>query len=176
MTCAELEILLCDYADGTLAAAERIALERHMVGCQGCAELARDVAEITGFLGAVPRVEAPPVLVTRIQHQIPVRRPWWQRMWAGWVDSLLQPRFAMGIAMTILSVSMLARLAGFNASDVSRADLNPVKVWQALDDRTYRIWDRTVKYYDDMPLMSDLRSQWDDWSEQSQNDQGGVGR
>ncbi len=30
MTCAELEILLCDYVDGTLRAEERSALEGHL--------------------------------------------------------------------------------------------------------------------------------------------------
>ena len=32
MTCAELEILLCDYVDGTLRAEERTALEESSVG------------------------------------------------------------------------------------------------------------------------------------------------
>ena len=30
MTCAELEILLCDYVDGTLRGAEKSALESHL--------------------------------------------------------------------------------------------------------------------------------------------------
>ncbi len=34
MTCAELEILLCDYVDGTLRAEERTALEDHLSGCR----------------------------------------------------------------------------------------------------------------------------------------------
>ena len=37
MTCAELEILLCDYVDGTLRAEERTALENHLAGCSACA-------------------------------------------------------------------------------------------------------------------------------------------
>ena len=43
MTCAELEILLCDYVDGTLRGAEKTALETHLAGCSACAELAKDV-------------------------------------------------------------------------------------------------------------------------------------
>ena len=35
MTCAEFEILLCDYVDGTLHAQERTALESHLSGMPG---------------------------------------------------------------------------------------------------------------------------------------------
>ncbi len=110
-------------------------------------------------------MEVPRELVTRILRQIPAHQPWWQRMWSGWFEAVLQPRFVMGTAMAILSVSMFVQLAGFQGGDLVRTALNPARVWQALDDRGYRVWDRTVKYYDDMPLVAGLRSQWDEWSE-----------
>ena len=50
MTCAELEILLCDYVDGTLRGEEKTALESHLAGCSACAELAKDVAGVTAFI------------------------------------------------------------------------------------------------------------------------------
>jgi len=173
MRCAELEILLCDYMDGTLAAEQRTALEQHLAGCPSCAQLARDVAGITGFLETVPMVEPPRALVTRILDQIPVHPPWWRRFWNSTLQGVFEPRFALGLAMTILSVSMLAKLAGFNTGELSRADLNPGKVWQVLDDRSYRVWDRTVKYCDNMPLVSDLESRWNEWSEASQGEEPG---
>ena len=176
MTCAELEILLCDYVDGTLAAEQRTALDSHIATCRACAELAADVAGATAFFEAVPSVEPPRELLTRILDQIPAERQWWRRIWSGWVEGVLQPRFVMGMAMTILSVSMLAKLAGFSASEVSSAISNPAKVWQTLDYRTFRVWDRTVKYCDNMPLVTDLQSRWTDLSEQSQNEEAGPGR
>jgi len=176
MTCAELEILLCDYVDGTLASDQRIVLEQHVAGCEACAQLARDVAGITEFLETVPAVEPPRELVARILGQIPAERTWWQRLWSGTVEGVLQPRFVMGMAMTILSVSMLAKLAGFDTKELSHAELDPAKVWQTLDDRGYRIWDRTVKYCDNMPLVSDLQSQWNEWSAESQAEEAGSGR
>ncbi len=33
MNCAELDIPLCEYVDGTLDAATRAAVERHLAGC-----------------------------------------------------------------------------------------------------------------------------------------------
>ena len=55
MTCAELEILLCDYVDGTLHAAGRTALENHLAGCAGCKQLAEDVSGVTAFIERVPQ-------------------------------------------------------------------------------------------------------------------------
>ena len=65
MTCAELEILLCDYVDGSLHAEQRTALESHMAGCSACAELAKDVAGATAFLETVSVIEPRAELLTR---------------------------------------------------------------------------------------------------------------
>ena len=171
MTCAELEILLCDYMDGTLPAVEKTALEHHLTTCSSCAEFARDVAGVTAFIETVPAAEPPRELVTRILRGIPARRDgqhrsWWRRLLDGWV---LQPRFAMGLAMTILSISMFATLGRFETKQLSAAALEPARVLQSLDDSTYRVWDRTVKYYDNNPLVMDLQSKWQDWNEQEQS-------
>jgi len=166
MTCAEIEILLCDYMEGILPAAQRAALEDHLTTCSACAEFARDVAGATAFIETVPAAEPPRELMIRILDQIPGRdrRPWWRAMW----DGVLQPRFAMGVAMTILSISMFASLGRFETKQVSAAALDPARVWQSLDDSTYRVWDRTVKYYDNMPLVMDIQSRWQDWNGQDQ--------
>jgi len=51
MNCADLEILLCDYVDGTLAPDARLEVERHIGSCPVCAELARDVTAAVDFIG-----------------------------------------------------------------------------------------------------------------------------
>ena len=70
MTCAELEILLCDYMDGTLHGEEKSALESHLAGCSACTELAKDVSGATAFLERVATVEPPAELLTRILRMI----------------------------------------------------------------------------------------------------------
>src|SRR5436305_6234107 len=103
MTCAELEILLCDYLDGTLPPTQKIALEQHLVACNSCAEFANDVSAATEFIETAAPTEPPRELVTRILQHIPAatgRESWWQRLRDGWV---LQPRFVLGMAMTLLS-------------------------------------------------------------------------
>jgi len=174
MTCAELEILLCDYADGTLRPEERAALESHLAGCPGCTQLAADIAGVTAFIETVAIVEPPAELVTRILHQIPdgrqnqSGRSFWSKLFGGWVQSVLQPRYVMGMAMTILSFSMLARFAHIPDRPLRPADLDPVKAWQAIDDRGHRIWDHAMKYYDNLRLVIEIQSRLKEWTDQDQ--------
>jgi hypothetical protein len=179
MTCAELEILLCDYVDGTLRAGERTALESHLAGCPACAQLAQDVAGVTAFFERVPQAEPPAELLTRILHHAPAGRrgitaqlpsdaspSWVRRLFGGFVQSVLQPRYVMGMAMTILSFSMLARFAHIEPRQLRPADLDPVKVWQGIDDHSHRVWDRAMKYYDNLRLVIEIQSRLKEWTDQ----------
>ena len=73
MNCADIEILLADYVDGTLAADEKSAFESHLSTCAVCQELASDVAGAVAFMGRASDVTAPPELVTRILFEISER-------------------------------------------------------------------------------------------------------
>jgi hypothetical protein len=178
MTCAEFEILLCDYVDGTLHAEERTTLENHLSGCPACTQLAQDVQGVTAFIERVPEVRPPAELMTRILHNAPTGRrataeerastspSWAKRFFGGFVQSVLQPRYVMGMAMTILSFSMLARFAHIEPRQLRPADLDPVKVWQGIDDRSHRVWDRTMKYYDNLKLVIEIQSRLKEWTDQ----------
>jgi hypothetical protein len=178
MTCAELEILLCDYVDGTLRAEERAALETHLSGCAACTQLAADVQGVTAFIERVAEADPPAELMTRILHYAPTGRrasaeeraslspSWAKRLFGGFVHSVLQPRYVMGMAMTILSFSMLARFAHIEPRQLRPADLDPVKVWQGIDDRSHRVWDRSMKYYDNLKLVIEIQSRLKEWTDQ----------
>jgi hypothetical protein len=174
MTCAELEILLCDYVDGTLRGEEKTALESHLAGCSACNELAKDVAGVTAFIETVAPAEPPAELLTRILHELPTGRPaaekrsWWKKLFGGWVHSMLQPRYVMGMAMTVLSFSMIAKFAHIEPRQLRPSDLDPVKIWAGIDDRTHRMWDRTVKYYDNLRLVIEIQSRLKEWTDQDQ--------
>jgi len=174
MTCAELEILLCDYVDGTLRAEEKTALESHIAACGACAELARDIAGVTAFIEGVATSDPPAELLTRILHHAPAgkqasdRPSWIRRLFGSWVEGVLQPRYVMGMAMTVLSFSMLARFAHIQPRQLTASDLDPAKIWQSIDDRTHRIWDRTVKYYDNLRVVIEIQSRLKEWTEQDQ--------
>lgn len=176
MKCADLEILLCDYVDGTLGAEAKREVELHLAECAACAETARDSAAAVGFLARVPQVSPPAELVTRILFQIPNRRPAREsrrgfRDWLGrWFEPILQPRLAMGMAMTILSFAMLGRFAGIQPRQLTAADLNPMRVWSALDDRVHRTWERAVKYYENLRFVYEIQTRLKELTEQEDSE------
>ena len=145
MTCAELEIWLADYLDQAVSAGEKSLIEAHLGACAGCAELARDAGAAVAFMERAATVEPPPGMIARILHNSPMveKRSWTARLF-GFV---LQPRVAMGVAMAVLSIAMLQRM------------------WAPAENQVYRAWDRTVKQYESLPLVSAIQSQLDDWTQ-----------
>jgi len=177
MKCANLEALLCDYLDGTLTAGQRSEVDRHLADCAGCAELARDASAAITFMERAAEVEPPPELITRILYTLPAAREAQRHPVAGLgrffgqlFRPMLQPRFAMGFAMTILSFSMLGKFAGVSLRQLAPADLNPVKLWQALDDRAHRAWDRSVKFYESLRLVYEIQTRLREFTEQDQRE------
>ena len=133
-----------------------------------------------GVSGCGSGGRSPAELLTRILHQAPrgaqkseERAPWWRRLFGGWVENVLQPRYAMGMAMTVLSLAMLARFAHIEPRPLRASDLDPARVWQSIDDHSHRVWDRTMKYYDNLRLVIEIQSRLKDWSDQEQT--AGVG-
>lgn len=178
MTCAEVEILLCDDLDGTLRGEEKAALDAHLGSCPACSELAQEVRSAVSLIERAALVHPPAELMTRILHRIPAsRKPSaWQRLLSGvlgarmggWFQSILQPRYVMGMAMTMLSFSMLAKFAGIQPRQLRPADLDPAKVWMAVDDRAHRVWDRAMKSYENLRWVIEIQSRLKEWSEQDQ--------
>ena len=174
MNCAELDILICDYVDGALNATARATVESHLAGCASCRALVDDSRAVLSFLEGVPAVEPPPQLITRIINEVPMADGGsvsgrqvggvfgWLR---GWMKPLWQPRLAMGMAMTILSFSMLGRFTA-PVKQLKPSDLDPVKVWAAVEDKSHRIWDRTLKYYESLRVVYEIQSRLRDLSDQ----------
>jgi hypothetical protein len=174
MNCAEFESVLADYLDGTLVPSERVALEQHTSLCDSCREFMVDVSGGLKFLQRVPDVAPPPELVTRIAFHAPVgrtRHPSEQqgilsRLAAKWLQPILQPRLAMGLAMTVLSFAVLERCTGVQIQHIQAADLNPVRILGSLEDKTLCAKDRVVKYYDNIRLVYEIETRLNDLQEQ----------
>lgn len=183
MTCAEFEVLLCDYLDArsgrhsTLSGEQSSAIERHMAACAGCAELARDAGAGLAFMSRAAEVEPPPELLTRIMFDLharpkPARPIAAARSWfGGFLGPVLQPRFVMGMALTVLSFSMMAQCAGVRVPRLRPADLRPSNVWAGLEDRIHRTWDRTVKSYESVRFVYEMQSRLREWTEQQQQEE-----
>jgi len=181
MKCADLETLLCDYVDGALGASERRLVEDHIQACPACAALLKDAAAAVRFISQAAPVEPPPELVTRILFHLSSHEETahaGRRRASGWLSRwwrpLLQPRFAMGMAMTILSFSMLGRFAGISPRQLTPADLHPAKLWQALDDRAHRAWERARKFYLSLRVVYEIQTQLREWTQQLQEEEASV--
>jgi hypothetical protein len=174
MSCAEFEILLADWIDETLALpareTERAAFVRHLDSCAACATLLEDASSAVAFMERAADVETPPALVSKI---LQATNSGWEfklrgRGVSGWINRtfapVLRPRIVMGAVLTLVSATMLTRCAPDHT--LTAADLDPVRLWTALDDRTHRIWDRGVKSYESMRLVYEVKNQINDWTEQ----------
>jgi hypothetical protein len=178
-SCEQFEILLADHIDGELnalsRAEDRAAFEQHLGSCAACAALADDARSAVAFMERTADVEPPPALMTKILHA--TNSGWEFKLRAKGVRGainrffapVLQPRYVMGAMMTLMSITMLSRCAGGpggTKTKLTAADLDPVKLWTSLDDRTHRIWDRTMKSYESMRLVYEIRNQINDWKQQ----------
>jgi len=173
-SCAEFEVLLADWIDETLAVpareAERQAFVRHLESCASCASLLEDATSAVAFMDRAADVEMPPALVSKI---LQATNSGWEfklrgRGVSGWINRtfapVLRPRFVMGAVLTLVSMTMLTRCAPNKT--LTPADLDPVRLWTSLDDRTHRIWDRAVKSYESMRIVYEDKNQINEWTEQ----------
>jgi hypothetical protein len=173
MNCAELETLICDYVDGTLTPARKAEVAAHLDQCPACAELARDSAAAVAFMESAAEVEPPPELITKILYDAPwskghVKTAGLRRRLGAFLGPVLHPKFAMGMAMTILSLSLLKPFVAPGLRQLKPADLSPSAVWTSLDDRAHRAWARTVKYYDNLKVVYQIQTMLREWQQQDE--------
>ena len=101
MTCADLEISLCDYVDGTLRGEQKSAVEKHLAGCPACEEFARDCGAAVSFVERVEEVRPPQELMTRIVFETQAirekefKKSPLRRWLSKWFAPVLQPRGAL---------------------------------------------------------------------------------
>ncbi|MFM2124044.1 MAG: hypothetical protein RL328_495 [Acidobacteriota bacterium] len=167
LTCADVEILLADYLDQLLLDAEAGEVKAHLGTCAACAELAADAAAAMALMDRAAIVEPPPELINKILFEVTsgpsrvvVKAPLAQRLFGKWLQPVLQPRFAMGMAMTMLSLGMLLRMSGVR----QWTDLNPVNVYAAAEDHVTRLWDRGVKNYQSLKLVYEIQTRYQEWA------------
>jgi hypothetical protein len=171
MNCADVEIAICDYVDGTLSEAGKAEVERHLAQCPGCAELARDSAAAVAFMERAAGVEPPPELITRILFDAPWSKgkakpaPW--RKWLGAALSpILQPKFAMGMAMTILSLSMLFRFV--SPVPLTSKDWKPASIRDSIRNQAQYAWTRGVKFYENLKIVYQIQNTLRQWQQQDE--------
>ncbi|MCW5966225.1 MAG: hypothetical protein KIT83_19460 [Bryobacterales bacterium] len=175
MTRAELEAKIADYLDGTLAETEVAAFEQYLPLYPDLAELVQDAGEAMEMLKQVDAPEPPPAFYARLEIAMTEARRSTRRetrnagiftSLAAFFAPMLQPRFVMGMAMTILSVSMIGQLTGTRIDQVSASDLKPAAIWSAVGYRAERVWDRATKYYESLRVVYEMRTRVQEWTDQ----------
>jgi hypothetical protein len=171
MNCADFEISICDYVDGTLDAARTAELERHLSQCPACASLARDSAAAVAFIERAADVEPPPQLMARILFDAPWNVETAASGKRSWLAAILgpiwDPRIVMGCAMTVLSVFMLARFVG-PLKPLRADDLKPAAVWSGITARADYAWIRAVKFFDDLKVVYEIQTTIQKWQQQDE--------
>ncbi|HLH42038.1 MAG TPA: anti-sigma factor [Bryobacteraceae bacterium] len=171
LNCGDVEILLAEYVDGTLRREAKAAVKQHLETCVACRDLAHDAAGAVAFMERAARVEAPPELITRLLFEVTqgashtvVKPPLMQRLFGrtlgSWLGPVFQPRFAMGMATTLLFFATVIR-----GRQLRPADLNPLKIWGATEDQVSRLWERGVKYYENLRLVFEIQTRLKQWNE-----------
>jgi len=178
MNCSEIEILLADYLDQSLAASEISAIETHLSECAGCRELAQDATLAVTFMGRAESVDAAPSeLVNQILFDVTgndgygLGKPRLSRRllarllgpgFARWTRPAFEPRLVMGMAMTALSLGMMLNF-------VPLERLSPAGVWASAEDQVLRLWDRGVKYSQSVPVVVEAQSRYREWEAQRED-------
>jgi hypothetical protein len=173
MNCADVEILLAEYVDGTLHREARSAVKNHLDACVECRDLAHDAAGAVAFMDRASEVEAPPELLTRILFEVahgpssavvkpPRAQRWFGKLFGSWLGPVFQPRFAMGMATTLLFLATL-----IHGKPLRPADLSPAKLWTATEMQVTRSWERGVKYYENLRLVFEIQTRLKQWNEET---------
>jgi hypothetical protein len=174
--CAQLEERLQDYLEARLPAPEQEAAEGHVRGCHRCAEWA-EARRATLWLRQIEPVEAPPGLETRILAQTvapPAQESLWAVLELGWRD-LLRPRFALGLAAAVFSLSLVFNAMDVNVTEIRAADFNPVNIYRTLNRQAQLSYARGVRFVNDLRLVYEIRSRLEQLTPESEPTPGPSG-
>src|SRR5262249_50968105 len=121
----------------------------------------------------VADVEPPPELITRILFEAPWTKEKQKskakekRWFSGLLGPILHPKFAMGMAMTVLSLSMMAKFVA-PVRQLRPADLKPSEVWASIEGRAVRSWARTMKFYENLKIVYQIQTTLKEWQQQTE--------
>jgi hypothetical protein len=172
LSCAQCEEQLADFLDNTLSAERKALVEDHLTNCTACAEFARDAAGMAAFTGRAAEVDVPATLIPQILAEITtgpsrvlVETSLTERIFGRWIRPMLQPRFALGLAMAALSIAVIPWR--WQTAEISTA---PTRMLTMAENRAYRVYDRALKGYEDLAVVAVARNQIDEWRDAGEPD------
>lgn len=111
MNCSTFKNRISEYIDGEAAPGLRSQMERHVDRCHGCAELMRDMVEMTGSLSRLPRLQPSASFDFALRSRLSKEATRSMRRW-GWIrDAVIPPLpravFAAAAVVVVAAASTL---------------------------------------------------------------------
>lgn len=167
MKCLQFSDWLCDFLDRTLDVEDERAMEAHAAGCARCAEELADSRLALQAIAAAPAVEPPPHLIAEIIHETigvgtGVVETAGGGRW-GFLGTLFhpfgQPRFVMGMAMTMLSFSMFTLYGQRTIDDWSASRQSPtVALVERFSVEVAGLWNRAEEMADSAVTFYEMQT------------------
>lgn len=84
------------------------------------------------------------------------------------LQPVLQPRFAIELAVIVLTFSFLVRPTGVAVEPIQAADLNPLRILGGAENKVIQVKDRIVKYYENVRLVYEIEQRLNEFSKQQE--------
>ena len=155
--CTNTEERLSDYLDGALGSAEAVAFSEHATGCASCAQLVAQVIGLVVRMRQIPLVQEPVGLIEKIIAATLGSR---KRESAsagrlGWLSTIWQPRFAMGIVTVAASFVIVFHAV---AGRTGKVDLNPANLFHVANRQVHLTYARSTKFVNDLRVVYEIQS------------------
>ena len=163
MTHLEIENLASDYLEGGLDQVRQAQVEEHLEACASCRELVEDVRSAIQTCHAAEEVLPPPWLIANILRATLGEKPPSLLEQLGALTGLFrQPRFAYGVAMAVLSISVIVNASGVKLQKLSFEDLNPATWYNQVNRAGHLFYAHAEKFYYDLRIVYEIESRFRD--------------
>lgn len=159
-TCEQTELLLTDYLDGLLAAADRHDFDAHVNSCPRCTPLVSSVMHALSSLHSLPQIEPPQRLVYNILDKTLGPRETvtgWSAILSFFRHFNVQRTAYAGVSLFAMFLTV-ASFTSFNWKKPKLADLAPATVYRGADRQAHLVYARSTKYVSDLRVVYEIQS------------------
>jgi anti-sigma factor RsiW len=159
-TCEQTELLLTDYLDGLLSAAEKHEFDAHVNTCARCTPFVSSVMHALSSLHVLPQIEPSPRLVYNILDKTLGPRETvtgWAAVLA-WFRGINPQRLAYGGVSLCAMFLTVASFTSFNWKKPRVADLAPANVYRGADRQAHLVYARSTKFVSDLRVVYEIQS------------------
>lgn len=159
-TCEQTELLLTDYLDGLLSAADRHEFDAHVNACPRCTPLVSSVMHALSSLHSLPQIEPPQRLVYNILDKTLGPRETvtgWSAVLSFFRHFNVQRTAYAGVSLCAMFLTV-ASFTSFNWKKPKLADLAPATVYRGADRQAHLVYARSTKFVSDLRVVYEIQS------------------